>query len=490
MNTKISLLNFFLVLILFALIPSCAINPVTGKKQLVLMSEAQELALGAQYDPSVISTFGIYEDKEILDFVTQKGNEMAKISHRPDLKFHYRILDSPVINAFAVSGGYIYFTRGILAQFNNEAELVGVLGHEMGHVTARHSVVQQSKQQVGNILLAGGIMFGPKEFQQFAGYANQGMQLLFLKFSRDDETQADRLGVEYSSKINYDSHKMADFFNVLNKMQMEGDHAGVPTFMSTHPDPGDRFTKVNNKTEEWQNGLKQQSFLINGDSYLRMIDGLVYGEDPRQGFVENNVFYHPAMKFKYPIPGSWKHQNSPMQVQMASPDGKAMMIFLLAQQKTLEAAREDALSKLSLQVLDSKRTTVNGMPALLAVSQQVSQNSQTGQEQTIKVLSYLIQKGEHIYVFHGVSSETDFNAYFRTFESTMENFDYLKEPSKLNVKPDRIKIIKINSTSVSLENAFKYYKVPQSKYKEFALLNNMDLNHKLTKGDLIKVLGK
>lgn len=490
MNTKTTLLNFFFALIIFALIPSCAVNPVTGKKQLVLMSEAQELALGAQYDPSVISTFGIYDDKEILDFVTQKGNEMAKISHRPDLEFHYRILDSPVINAFAVPGGYLYFTRGILAQFNNEAELVGVLGHEMGHVTARHSVSQQTKQQVGSILLAGGIMFGPKEFQQFAGYASQGMQLLFLKFSRDNETQADRLGVEYSSKIKYDSHKMADFFNVLNKMQMDGDHAGVPTFMSTHPDPGDRFNKVNHKTEEWQDNLQHQSYIVNGDNYLRMIDGLVYGEDPRQGFVENSVFYHPAMKFRYPIPTGWKHQNSPMQVQMLSTDGKAMMVFLLAQQKTLEAAGEDALNKLKLEVLDNKRSTVNGMPALVAVSQQVSQDPQTGQQQTIKVLSYLIQKGEQIYVFHGVSSEADFNTNFRTFESTMANFNHLKEASKLNVKPDRIKIIKINSASVSLENAFKYYKVPQSKYKELALLNNMELNHKLTKGNLIKVLGK
>ena len=116
-----------LILALLFLIPSCAVNPVTGKKQFMLMSEAQEVALGAQYDPSVVSTFGVYDSPEILDFVTQKGTEMGKISHRPNLEFHFKILDSPVINAFAVPGGYIYLTRGILAQFNNEAELIGVL---------------------------------------------------------------------------------------------------------------------------------------------------------------------------------------------------------------------------------------------------------------------------------------------------------------------------------------------------------------------------
>ncbi|NQU54127.1 MAG: M48 family metalloprotease [Bacteroidetes bacterium] len=484
------LINLLLVFSLLLLIPSCAINPVTGKKQLMLMSEAQEVALGAQYDPSVISTFGVYDSPKLLSFITTKGNEIGKISHRPNLEFHYKILDSPVINAFAVPGGYLYFTRGILAQFNNEAELIGVLGHEMGHVTARHSASQQTKQQIGSILLAGGILFAPKEFQQFAGYASQGMQLLFLKFSRDNESEADRLGVEYSSKINYDAHKMADFFNVLNKMQMGSDHAGVPTFMSTHPDPGDRYTSVNRKTEQWQDSLKRTNWAVNGDSYLRMIDGLVYGEDPRQGFVEANVFYHPELKFKYPIPQGWKHQNSPMQVQMASKDGKAMMIFTLAPQKTLDEASQTILKDLKLTVLDTKRTTVNGMSAIATVSQQVSQNQQTGQEQIIKVMSYFIQYNGAIYVFHGVAAEADFNSNYRTFESTMVNFRKLSEASKLNVKPDRIKIIKINSASVSLEDAFKYYKVPQSRYKEFALLNNMELNHNLTSGDLIKVLGK
>jgi predicted Zn-dependent protease len=480
--------RLFVLFIVLVFIPSCAINPVTGKKQLMFMSESQEVALGAQYDPSVISTFGEYQNNELLAFMREKGDEMGKISHRPNLQYHFKILDTPVVNAFAVPGGYIYFTRGILAQFNNEAELIGVLGHEMGHITARHSASQQSKQQFGQILLIGG-MIASEEFSQFAGYAMQGMELLFLKFSRDNEREADRLGVEYSSKISYDAQKMADFFNVLNKMSMASEHNGVPTFMSTHPDPGDRYNSVKQQAKHWQDSLNYNNWKVNGDSYLRMIDGLVYGDDPRQGFVEASVFYHPDMKFKYPIPVGWQLQNSPMQVQMAPKDGSAMIVFMMAQQKTLEEAAQKNLTDLKLDVLDSKRTTVNGFPAIAAISQQVSQNQQTGAQQVIKVMSYLIQDNNSIFIFHGVSDDANFNNYYRIFESTMSNFSRLTEPAKLNVKPKRIKIVQVPATS-TLSQTFKSLKVPESQMKELALLNNIELTDQVAKGKLIKIIGE
>lgn len=480
--------RLFVLFVVLVFIPSCAINPVTGKKQLMFMSESQEVALGAQYDPTVISTFGEYQNNELLTFMRVKGTEMGKISHRPNLQYHFKILDSPVVNAFAVPGGYIYFTRGILAQFNNEAELIGVLGHEMGHITARHSASQQTKQQLGQVLLIGG-MLASKEFSQFAGYAMQGMELLFLKFSRDNEREADRLGVEYSSKISYDAQKMADFFNVLNKMSMASEHGGVPTFMSTHPDPGDRYNSVKQQAKHWQDSLNYNNWKVNGDSYLRMIDGLVYGDDPRQGFVEASVFYHPDMKFKYPIPAGWQLQNSPMQVQMAPKDGSAMIVFMMAQQKTLEEAAQKNLTDLKLDVLDSKRTTVNGFPAIAAISQQVSQNQQTGAQQVIKVMSYLIQDNNSIYIFHGVSEDANFNNYYRIFESTMSNFSRLTEPAKLNVKPKRIKIVQVPATG-SLSQTFKSLKVPESQMKELALLNNIELTDQVAKGKLIKIIGE
>jgi predicted Zn-dependent protease len=483
--TKRIIIPIFLSVVLI-MIPSCAINPVTGKRQLMLMSEQQEIAMGKQYDPQVISTFGIYPDEGLNEFISIKGTEMGKISHRPNLEYHFRVLDSPVVNAFAVPGGYIYLTRGILAQFNNEAELMGVLGHEMGHITARHSVSQQSKQQLGQLLLIGG-MIASEKFRDFAGYAMQGMQLLFLKFSRDNEREADRLGVEYSSRIGYDAREMADFFNVLKKMNLEADQGGVPTFLSTHPDPGDRYNTVNRLSEVWRDSLDFTTWTVNQNNYLRMIDGIVYGEDPRQGYVEGNIFYHPEMKFKFPFPAGWKLVNSPLQVQMAPPDNRAMMIFTLAQQSDPEQAANAVLTDLNLSVLDSKRAEINGMPAVAIVSQQVSQNSQTGSQQVIKVLSYFIKYMDEVYVFHGVAAEADFNSFFRMLESTMINFNRLTEPSKLDVKPIRIRVRQVQHTGTVAE-VFRFYNIPNDQMDELALLNNLELSDYIKAGELIKII--
>ncbi|MCG6189065.1 M48 family metalloprotease [Maribellus maritimus] len=469
------------------LIPSCAVNPVTGKKQLMLMTEEQEIELGAQYDPTVIATFGLYENQDLQAFIEEKGTELAKISHRPNLEYHFRILDSPVINAFAVPGGYIYMTRGILAHFNNEAELIGVLGHEMGHITARHTASQQSKQQLGQLLLVGGMIVS-EDFRQFADYAMQGMQLLFLKFSRDNERQSDKLGVEYSTKIGYDAHKMADFFHVLDKMQMESESGGIPTFYSTHPNPGDRYNDVNQRATSWQDSLNSNNWKVNEDSYLRMIDGIVYGEDPRQGYVESGIFYHPEMRFKFPVPSGWKLENSPLQVQMAPADGKAAVIFTLAKQKTASEAAQIVVQELNLTTLESRNVTVNGLPAVVISSQQVSQNEQTGAEQTIKVLSYFIEYSGSVYVFHGVSSGEDFSNYLQTFELTMSNFNRLTETSKLNVKPKRIKIQQVRNSG-SLADALKTFGVSQNQMNELALLNNMELTEQVSRGKLIKLIG-
>src|SRR5215203_4182442 len=189
---------------------NCARNPVTGKKQVVLMSEAQEIAMGKEADPQIVAQYGLYKDDGLQSFITQKGKEMAAISHRPNLNYEFKIVDSDVLNAFAVPGGYIYFTRGIMAHFNNEAEFAGVLGHEIGHIAARHSVEQQRNSMLGQLGIIAGIVVNPN-LAQFAETASQGLGLLLLKNSRDAERQADELGVEYSSKIGYDARQWLIF---------------------------------------------------------------------------------------------------------------------------------------------------------------------------------------------------------------------------------------------------------------------------------------
>ena len=159
----------------------------------------------------------MYPDSNLQNYLNERGQAMAKISHRPNLAFQFKVVDSDVVNAFAVPGGYVYVTRGILAHFNSEAQLMGVLGHEIGHVTARHSAQQYTSQTFTQLGLVIGMIAFPK-FQQFGDLASTGLQLLFLKFSRDHESQSDKLGVEYSSKLGYDAHEMASFFNTLGKL--------------------------------------------------------------------------------------------------------------------------------------------------------------------------------------------------------------------------------------------------------------------------------
>ena len=484
--------NIPLLILLFLanviLVISCAVNPVTGKKQLMLMSEAQEIQMGLSYDPQVMATFGAYPDNNLQNFVQTKVNEIGKISHRPNLEYHAKVVDSPVVNAFAVPGGYIYLTRGILAQLNNEAELEGVMAHELGHIAARHTVSQQSKQQLGQLLLIGG-MIASEKFAQYAQYALQGMQLLFLKFSRDDERQADALGVEYSSKLGYDAHKMADFFKVLQKMSLSESEGGIPTFLSTHPDPGDRYNDVNKQATDWQTQLNLGTYKVNQDSYLKMINGIIYGEDPKQGYVEGNTFYHPELKFKFSFPAGWKLENSPLQVSITPPDQKALMLFTLSNQKSLEAAVDTTIAQYKLTLQGSKRVTVNGLQAIMIQCKQVSQDQSTGATQTNMVLSYFISHGGLIYVFHGVSTEADFNSYAGTMNSSMITFSDLTDPAKINVKPKRIQVVAAQRSG-PLSDAFAYYRVPQTQYKELALLNDLELTDQVPAGKLIKIIGE
>jgi len=485
-------INIQVLILLFLanviLVISCAVNPVTGKKQIMLMSEEQEIQLGLTYDPQVMATFGAYPDNNLQNFVQTKVNEIGKISHRPNLEYHAKVVDSPVVNAFAVPGGYIYLTRGILAQLNNEAELEGVMAHELGHIAARHTVSQQSKQQLGQLLLIGG-MIASEKFAQYAQYALQGMQLLFLKFSRDDERQADALGVEYSTKLGYDARKMADFFKVLQKMSLSESEGGIPTFLSTHPDPGDRYNDVNKQAAEWQTQIGLGSYKVNQDSYLKLINGIIYGEDPKQGYVEGNTFYHPELKFKFSFPNGWKLENSPLQVSITPPDQKALMLFTLSSQKSLEAAVDTTISQYKLTLQGSKRITVNGLQAIMTQCKQVSQDQSTGATQTNMVLSYFISHGGLIYVIHGVSTEADFNNYAGTMNSSMATFSNLTDPSKINVKPKRIQVVTVQRNG-PLSDVFAYYRVPQTQYKELSLLNNLELTDQVPVGKLIKIIGE
>lgn len=467
-------------IVLSFLIGACSRNPVTGKRELVFISEKQEIAMGQEYDPQIVAMFGLYEDEKLQSFINEKGQEMAKISHRPNLAYEFKILDSPVVNAFAVPGGYVYFTRGIMAHFTNEAEFAGVLGHEIGHITARHTVRQQRNQLLAQLGLIAGIIAVP-EVAQFAEPVSQGIGILLLSFGRDAERESDELGVSYSTQVGYDAREMGKFFKTLENLQTESGAGDIPTFLSTHPDPGERFQTVTNLAEKKIKTMGIPDPKINRSEYLSIIDGIVYGEDPKQGFVENDRFYHPELAFVFDVPKGWKHQNMPSQFQMASEDGKGMVLLTLGQGNSPSEAAQTALENYKLEETSRSNVKINGLDAIRIEARQVSEQN------VLRVLGYFIKYGDYIYNMLGVSTDADYNAYVSTFEKSITSFQRLTDKEKLNRQPERIRI-KTANRSTALSNLLNDYNIPKDRHNEFANINGMNLNDQVKKGDKIKVV--
>lgn len=467
---------------------NCAVNPVTGKKELAFMSEEKEIAMGQSYDPQVVAEMGEYKNPAMAAFLTEKGLAMARQSERPNLPWKFTLVDSDVVNAFAVPGGFVYFTRGIMAHFNNEAQFAGVLGHEIGHVTARHTVNQQAKQTLGQVGLITGMVLSPELASQGESLM-QGMGLLFLKFGRDAESQSDQLGVKYSTNIGYDAKEMAGFFGTLDRLT-GGAQNRVPEFQSTHPDPANREVRVAELAQEYQAAARAQGakdFTVNRDSYLRLIDGMIYGEDPAQGYVEAGYFYHPGLKFQFAIPTRWRLQNSPSMVQMVSDDQKSLMQMKLAQGADQNAAAQAFVQEAKLQVASSSQQPINGLPATTVLGDVVQTSQDGSQSQTIRVLASFISYGGNTYMMLGMALAQDFNRFQREIEGSISSFNQLTDPSKINRLPEKIKIVS-NPRSQSLGQALQAEGIPADRINELAILNGMEVNQVIPAGMLFKAL--
>jgi len=471
----------------FSLFSSCAVNPVSGKKQIMLVSEEQELTMGKEADPQIIQEFGLYADSGLQRYMNQQGQAIAKISHRSNIPYHFRVLDSDVVNAFAVPGGYVYFTRGIMAQFNNEAQFAGVLGHEIGHITAKHGTVQQTNQTLAQLGLMVAVI-SDKRLAQFAETANQGLNLLFLKYSRDDETQSDELGVQYSSQLGYDAHEMATFFTTLQRQDSKS-ASTLPEFLSTHPDPGNRFNAVNKSATAYQSANKLTNLKINHNTYLKLIDNMIYGADPRQGYMENGNFYHPDLKMQLTAPANWIYSNTPAQVTFAPKDGTAVFFLRTAGGNTAEEAAQTFIKQAALQVTESKRTQVNGLDAYMVVGDQLEQTQQGTTSPAVRAMVYFIRYNNFTFMMAGASSPANFSGYSATFQNAMTSFRTLTDAAHLNRNPERISI-KTTSKSMTVKQAFESYGITSSRFEEMAILNGKQLSDQLPTGSVIKIVDR
>lgn len=484
---KTFVINSVVYLVIMSLLTYCAVNPVSGKKQIMLISEEQEMAMGRDADPQIIREFGLYPDSAVQRFMNQQGQAMARISHRPNIAYQFRVLDSDVLNAFAVPGGYVYFTRGIMAYFNDEAQFAGVLGHEIGHITARHGTVQQSNQALAQLGMMVAVIADDR-LAQFAEAANQGLALLFLKYSRDDERQSDDLGVQYSSQVGYDAHEMGRFFLTLQRSDPKTS-SSLPEFLSTHPDPGDRYNTVNKLATEYQSTNHLTNLKVNRNNYLHLVDNMIYGADPRQGYMENGMFYHPELRFRFNSPAGWIYSNTPTQVTFAPKDGSAVFFLRQAQGNTPEEAAQTFVQAAQFQVSESRSLSVNGLNAYAIMGDQLAQTTQGQTSPAVRAILYFIQYNNAIYEMAGASAPENFNKYSATFQQCMNSFNQLTDAGHLNRKPERISI-KTISQATTLQQALAGYAVPAARYEEMAILNDMQLSDQLPAGSLLKIVDR
>ncbi len=470
---------FYSTLLLAAVVTACAVNPVTGRRQLMLISVSEEIKLGKEADKGIVASYGVYPDRDLTLYVEEMGESMARISHRPELEFSFKILDTPVINAFAVPGGFVYVTRGILPYLGSEAELASVVGHEIGHITARHSAKQLSQVRLAQLGLGIGSALS-EAFRKYSGVAEVGVGLLMLSFSRENEREADRLAIEYATTRGWAAGEMAKFFETLERMS-PGGGGGLPDWFSTHPAPEKRVETVREVAEEWRGKVTFEKLTVNRDAYFDRIDGILYGPDPRQGYAYEGWFYHPEMRFRFPVPEGWTLTNETSQVQMGSPDEDAAILLTLGSHDSPEAEAEAFVSGAGITPTESGGTTINGLPA-----HRVTATIQSGDNE-ILLLSYFIQMGGQVYIFHSLSARAVYSQYEPVFEETAGGFGTLRERERIDVQPSRLRIRRVDM-STTLRRFLIASGTPGEHLEELALINGLRLDDTVETGSLVKTV--
>ena len=411
-----------------AVLPACATNPVTGRREFTLMSQAQEVAIGRQLDAEVRREMGLYEDAALQQYVDAIGQRLARVSHRPDLEWHFAVVDQPAVNAFALPGGYVYLTRGILPFLADEAELAGVLGHEIGHVTARHAAQQYTKATTGGLGLAvlGILVPETRPFQQVAETA---LGVLFLKYSREDELEADRLGAEYAAKGGWDPGGVAGMLATLARLdEASGQRRGVPNWLSTHPAPAERVERL-------RPAVAGRGGATDRETFLRRFDGLVYGDSPDQGVVRGHEFLHAALRFALDFPRGWEITNAPAQVTAKAPEAEAYVLLQLVQNARgpLDEVAVESMGRAGFRLREGRRATINGLEAVVGTYEGRLPNIGPALARAAH-----IAHGGRVYLVAGLAGRELFPRVARDFGAAIESFRPLSRAEAAAIRPNRI----------------------------------------------------
>lgn len=468
-------------------LPGCATNPVTGQSDFVLMSEEQEIALGRQYHPQVIKEMPVYDNAELAAYVQRIGEQVAAQSHRANLIYRFTLLDSQDVNAFALPGGYIYITRGLLAYLNSEAELAAVLGHEIGHVTARHSVRQQTTATATGLL--GAVLAGATGVQGAGDLANIAGTAIVRGYGREHELEADRLGAEYLARSNYDPQAMLRVIQVLKnqetfEIQRAKEEGREPRayhgLFSTHPANDQRLKEVVGAATKFANPNARTT---NTEAFIQRQDGLVFGDGEREGIRRGNRFYHLELDFALAFPEGWRVENKPDRLLAQSRDNDGLMQFSMEDLNKRIPPVDFLRERLKLQNMrNGESIKLEGMEGYTALA---DQNTPFGQ---LPVRFVVLYRGDKALIFAGLS-KTKGQPYRFDAEilQTARSFHRLSDSERALARAQRLQIIRANANtrfaSLARESA-----LPNHPEAQLRLLNGHYPDGEPAPGELVKIV--
>ncbi len=494
MITRVSIPAAVLAIALLAVgAGGCTVNPATGERAFTAgMSNRQEVETGRKLHPRVLAEMGgAVGDKALARYVDSIGQFLARTGERTDIKYTFTVLDSDIVNAFAIPGGYIYINRGLLALADDEAELAAVLAHELGHITALHHARRHGQSLLANIgLLAAGALAGaaaPGSERDIMRLGELVAAGALQSYSRKHEYQADDLAIRYLSRAGYDPGAVARFLAKLRAhSRLEAAIAGKSPdsvdrfdYLASHPAPKARVTRAGAKAK----GVKVKQPMTARAVYLGKIDGMIYGGSPEQGFVRGRDFIHPKLRFRFAVPKGFRLRNTPSAVTAEGPDASSI-VFDMAR----NAARRDTYFYL---------TSVWAKGARLERVRNITVDRLKGTEGFTKVqtrrgladLRLVAIRGKHdrVYRFMFLSPLHRTARLRRGFDATLGSFRRIGSAEAASVKPRRLKIVRVGSGETQRTMAARMA-VPERALERFQVLNGLEPSERLRPGQRVKII--
>lgn len=476
--------------LLTALAPlaACETNPATGGSSFTaFMSPQEEMKVGRDEHPKILKEFGgEYPDPKVKAYVTDIGQRLAKNSEMAQLQFTFTVINSDIVNAFALPGGYVYVTRGLLALASSEAELAGVLGHEIGHITARHTAQRYSAAMAGN-LAAGvlGILFG----SAVGDVSSLGAGALLAGYSRDQELEADTLGVRYLSRTSYEPAAMSTF---LAKLQadsaLSAELAGQPgkadsfDIMQSHPRTADRVREAVQAARAQNIAVSNPR--IGRDEFLATIDGIYWGGDPESGFIRDHEFVHPALRFRFEVPGGFRLFNSRTQVVARGPNNTYIAFSADARNSGTMPMR-DYLQNVwarGVKLNAVEQIDINGLEAATGV---VRANTDAG---VMEMRVVAIRSGPtRVFRLLFRAPPAEMASRSEEFRKATYSFRRLTDQEAATLKPLRIRVVSVGAGDTQ-ETLAQRMGIRDVALRRFQVMNGLQPNDRLTPGTRVKII--